>query len=106
MKHWQPAGLPHNSLMLLSMAKLRFLVVSSAFLPSASFTALPNPQQYVFKQTLTRLQLASCLIPHSKFNSLYTYLVKQLCVESCGGYGHTGSLFLQKAYNPVGELGM
>ena len=30
----------------------------------------------------------------------------QLCVESFGGYGYTGSLFLQKAYNPVGELGM
>ena len=43
MKHWQPARLPHNSVMLLSMAKVRFLVVSSAFLPSASFTALPNP---------------------------------------------------------------
>ena len=41
-----------------------------------------------------------------KFNSLCTYLVKQLCVESCGEYGYAGSLFLQKAYNPVGELGM
>ena len=106
MKHWQPAVPPHYSVTLLSMAKVRFLVVRSALLPSASFTALPNPQQYFFKQTLTRLQLAGCFIPHSKFNSLCTYLVKQLCVESCGEYGYAGSLFLQKAYNPVGELGM
>ena len=88
--------------------KVSCLVVGSVFLLPASFATLPNPQQCVFRQTLTWLQTASFFYSslQRKFNSLSIVFVKQLCIKSCGGERETGPLFLQKAYNPVGDLHM
>ena len=79
-----------------------YVQLSSRLRPSQPYPTLSS----ISLNKLSPNPKPGCFIPHSKFNSLCTYLVKQSCVESCEEYGYAGYLFLQKAYNPVGELGM